>query len=252
VFSKDEIKEFIIKFGSKWLFPDFSNKLTWVVVSIGASVIITPSPIKLIIYNWLVDSFNLNYGEHFTIAEVSSGTADYWIGFSLIALALIHNILYRLIQQNELKKIYRENIKEEESDKQLFCEFLKLFPSNSSSFQLLKEHDFGNSFSNKWLDEIEKFVYEWDFPEKQFLDAKREELRLKLLTKSKEFCLLLAEKSSPTGNGVMQSVVPDHIRNEFDWPNWVLEDIKEVNEKATQVAELHQEFITTCKKSLKI
>jgi len=54
VFNRKEVKEIILK---KWIFPDFSNKLTWFIAGIGASVVLTPGPFKQLFYNFLVDTF---------------------------------------------------------------------------------------------------------------------------------------------------------------------------------------------------
>jgi len=68
----DQIKEIIIK---KWIFPDFSNKLTWLVGGAGVTILLTPTPIKQIFYNWLIDTFNMNSGEQYTLAELQLSTA---------------------------------------------------------------------------------------------------------------------------------------------------------------------------------
>lgn len=93
--SKKELKELAIARLKKYLFPDFTNKLTWFVVTVGGAVILTPTAFKQIFYNWLVDTFNLNYGVYFTFAELDSSNSDYTLGFSLIALALLHNVANR-------------------------------------------------------------------------------------------------------------------------------------------------------------
>jgi hypothetical protein len=88
LFTKDERKEFLIKLGKRWIFPDFSNRVTWYAITLGATVILFPTPGKLIFYNWLVDSFNINSGKYFIFADFKTGNADYWLGFSLIIFSL--------------------------------------------------------------------------------------------------------------------------------------------------------------------
>ncbi len=250
MFNKEELKEFTVKIGKKWFFPNFSNKLTWSVISIGAGMVLTPNLLKIIFYNWLVDTFNLNAGEHFTVSEIGSNSAEYWIGSSLIFIALVHNLFSKWISLQEKNISITEHNKTIEADTKLFTNFLEIFPSGCNSAYLLENHDFGGSFDNGSLSEIKQFVIEWNCPEKEFITPKFENLRKELLNKCNEFCRLLANKSSPTPSGHMQSVLP-HNQRGSKWPEWVVNDIKEVNEMATIVFNLHQDFIKELRQKLK-
>lgn len=250
MFTKNEVKEFIIKFGRRWLFPDFYNKVTWYVVTLGAGIILTPAPLKLVVYNWIIDSFNLNSGNAITLSEIGSGTADYWLGFSLIVLALLHNVFSKwIIYRNDAQE--RAKIKKiNEVDKALFKEFLQVFPSRSNSAYLLEAHHFGNSFSLKSLENLDNFVNEWNCPEKSFITPELEVIRKELWRKCYEFSLLIGEKSAPTPGG-LQSVVPNQVRGEMDWPDRVHNDVKAVNKMASEVFESHQKFIRLMREFLK-
>ncbi|MGI9278336.1 MAG: hypothetical protein ACR2PX_01745 [Endozoicomonas sp.] len=250
MFTKEEVKEFIIKFGKKWLFPDFYNKVTWYVVTLGAGIILTPIPFKLVIYNWIIESINLNSGNIITLSEMGSNTADYWLGYSLITLALLHNVFSKwLLHQNDVQeRVSAEKINA--VDEALFKEFLEVFPSGSRSAYLLETHDFGNSFNLESLNNIDKFVDEWNCPEKSFIDQDLEAIRKELWAKCYKFSWLVAEKSSPTHGG-LQSVVPDRVRGDWDWPKWVDDDVKAVNKMASEVFVLHQSFIKFMRETLK-
>ena len=250
MFTKEEVKKFIIKYGNKLLFPNFYNKVTWSIVCLGSGVIVTPTPLKLVIYNWLIESFNLNSGQLITLADMNANSADYWLGFCLIIAALIHNILSKWLLNEDVATKRKESERITEVDKALFQEFLEIFPSGSRSSYLLETHDFGNSFRLESLHDIDKFVNEWNCPEKKFIDPKLESLRHDFWTKCNEFSWLLAEKSSPTAVG-MQSVVPDRHRDDWNWPDWVENDVKAVNEMASEVFKLHQEFIQVMRLALK-
>lgn len=156
MFNRKEVKEIILK---KWIFPDFSNKLTWFIAGIGASVVLTPAPFKQLFYNFLVDTFNLNAGQHYTLAELQSNSADYWLGFSLIFLALLHNIGYRLFIYKSEKQVQREQQELLDVDKKLFIEFIELLPSDGLDVKLLEDHDFGNSHHGKEIKCLEQFVH---------------------------------------------------------------------------------------------
>lgn len=251
MFNREEIKEFTIKLGRRWFFPNFSNKVTWYVVTIGAGIIITPLPLKIIFYNWLVDTFNLNAGEHFTLSEIGSNSADYWIAFSLIFIALGHNLFSKWLSFQEENTSKIEHEKAIEVDTKLFKEFLKIFPSGSNSAYLLENHDFGNIFSRDSLSEISQFVNEWNCPEKEFITPEFEKLRGELWENCNKFCWLIAMKSAPTHTGHGQSVVPDEYRGACEWPDWVQNDVNEVNDMATVVFKLHQDFIKELRQKLK-
>ena len=133
MFTKEELKEFTIKYGKKWFFPDFSNKVTWYVVTLGAGIIIAPIPLKVSFYNWLVETINLNSGEYFKLSEFSSDAADYWLGFGLIFIALAHNIFSKWLSfQNSISE-KNDAEKTREVDQELFQKFLEVLPSDSKA-----------------------------------------------------------------------------------------------------------------------
>ncbi|MEZ9950684.1 hypothetical protein AB4376_18295 [Vibrio breoganii] len=251
MFSKNEIKEFIVKYGKKWLFPDFTNKLTWFVASIGGAILLTPTILKEIIYNWLVETINLNSGEYFTLAELKSSSADYFIGAFLVVIALSHNVanryfIYKTTQigQSEVDSLL-------EVDRNLFTQFLADFPSDSQSISLLKEHDFGGSYHENNTKQIDKFVDSWNTAEREFLDSELEVKRKELWGKCHTFIYMLANRSYVLHGGPMCSCVPDAYRGAWDWPPHVDEQIKELNELSTECYELHQELVLLARRKLK-
>jgi hypothetical protein len=250
MFNRNEIKEFLIKFGKRWLFPDFSNRITWGICTLGTTVILTPTPFKVVLYNWLIDTFKLNSGQHFTIAELIFESADYWLGFLLILVALLHNVLCKLLANQIATKDVQDAAEQRDVDCKLLSVFLLDFPSQSGAIRLLQEHDFGNSFKLESLAEMDRFVEHWKYAETTFLNSEINLLKEDLYAKSKEFSSLLGMKSSPTSVG-RQSVVPDQHRNDFNWPECVASDVKAVNELASKVADAHQEFILKSKRLLR-
>lgn len=246
-----EAKQLIIKIGRRWLFPDFTNRITWLIASAGLTVILTPGPLKFIFYNWLVETININSGEKFTLAEVMNDSAGYGIGLGLIALALAHNIAYRYIKYREAAKKEVLSEQKRRSDVELFYEFINLFSSKSDSLNLLRDHDFSNSFSNLSTNQIDSFINNWDSAEKTFHDAEIEEKKKELHGACTKFGLQLAEDSGPIGSGGRMSAVPDaYMANDFDWPEFVVNRIKRLNELASDCYKTHQEFVTLCKTRL--
>ncbi|OBU17365.1 hypothetical protein [Photobacterium aquimaris] len=248
MFDRKEVKEIIWK---KWLFPDFTNKLTWLVGGAGVTVLLTPTAFKQLFYNWLVDTFNLNAGEHYTLAELQSNSADYWLGFGMVFLALAHNIGYQafIYKSKKLAQVDKQNLIE--VDKALFLEFIELLPSDGLDIKLLEEHDFGNSHHGKKVKSLDTFVHTWNNALKHFLDEELESKRKQLIDKSKHFIYTLASRSYSIGNGEMFSCIPDAYRNAWDWPPHVEEQIRELNELGTELFELHQDFVLTARRKLK-
>ncbi|CAD6878351.1 hypothetical protein [Methylomonas albis] len=249
--SQKEFKELAIGLGRKWLFPDFTNKLTWLVVTVGCGILLTSTPLKLIFYNWLVDTINLNSGTDFTIAELTNDSADYIWGVVLVALALIHNIAYRYVNflaSCEGKDNLEKRIK---ADTALFENFKIEFPSNCASARLLKEHDFSNLYDGEATSNLEKFVHRWNDAEHVFLDPVIESKRIELWESCHSFLYKLAVATGPVGKGFSFSAIPDMYLGERDMPDFVTQRVNELNKKATECYCQHQEFVAVCKERLR-
>lgn len=250
------------KFGKQWLsdaakswihrflFPDFSNKLTWYVIATGCALILTPESFQFLMVEWVLNTFSLSVGKQLTIADFAANDADYWAGCGLVALALLHNLANRWIAISASATEGIEHQQREGSDLALYNELAKLLPSGSASIRMLIDHDFGNSFNTASLDALDDFVEEWNCPERSFHNAELEAARKSLWECARGFSALLGLKSCPTSVG-LQSVVPDRHRQDFNWPDWVESDVKAVNEAATKTFHAHQAFMAIGKKLLK-
>ena len=240
--------------GKEWLrrflFPDFSNKLTWYVVVLGAGPILTPASMQFLVFDWLVDTFSLSLGKELTLADFATSNADYWLGFGLIALALIHNIGNKWLTLKQVDGAALNAGLERAGDLELYKQLLALLPSTGAAIQTLKEHDFGNSFHTSNLDALDQFVNTWNCPERMFHIEDLEDERKLLWASAKKFVSLLASKSSPISPG-LQSVVPIQHKSDWDLPDWVDAEVKAVNESATQVFDVHQKFVALGRTLLK-
>lgn len=250
MFTNNEVKIFLIKLGKKWFFPDFTNKLTWYVATLGAAFILVPQPIKLYVINWVIEILNLNSGLKLTLPDMES-SLDYTAGVLLVFLALAHNIGYKYFDLK--KQIFEHKVLQDRriSDYKLLETFLSEFSSSSPSAILLKEHDFNHSFDRNSLKQIEHFYNQWNGAEYKFIDEAIEEKREKFFEYCKSFLLKVAEYTAPVGASKLSSVIPDHLRaNDLDLPEWVTNQIKELNELATEVYKNHQEFIRFAKTTI--
>ncbi|MBH0067086.1 hypothetical protein [Pseudoalteromonas sp. NZS100] len=247
MFSRTELKEIALK---KLIFPDFSNTMTKYVVGLGATIVLTPAPLKQLFYNWLVDTFNLNSGQHFSFADIQSNSADYWLGFSLIFIALIHNIAYRVFIYKSEKLERDEKDKLIQVDKELYQSFIELLPSDGATIQLLEEHDFGASYHKNSTKDLDTFIYTWNNAQKEFLDEELESKRSDFLKKILEFSNTLALRSYNIG-GSTYSCIPDAYRGAWEWPKHVDEQINLLNSLASECFEKHKELILLARRKLK-
>ncbi|PBP65566.1 hypothetical protein CCL19_15360 [Pseudomonas syringae] len=244
MFTGKEIKSFVVECGRKYLFPDFTNKLTWFVAGLGGAIILTPTPLKLIIYNWLIDSFNLNSGKRFTLAELMPDAADYWVGLTLILCALLHNVLYRYFVYKEKQLSFSaERERGNGHDKKLFDEFLREFPSGSDSVIMLRKHDFANSFNIDMLGHLDRFVENWDKVEREFINPDLEGKRKELWANCMEFNHKLSLGAWDLNGGPVFTCIPDAYRGSDDWPKHVDDKIADLNARSNKCYELYADFV---------
>lgn len=244
----EEMTKIGYKWLKKWLFPDFSNKITWAVLTAGTSFLLVPAPVKLFILNWLVDIFNVNSGLPLELPDIEAST-DYTIGIILVVLALGHNLGYKYFSLRKEQFEYAVSKELKLSDYKLLESFLTKLPSTCNSLVLLKDHDFGNSFYRSHLKELEEFVRDWHASEYQFQDEAIDESRQTLIKLSNEFLYKLGSCMSPRGTSGLYSVVPQQFAGAVR-PQWLSDEIKVLNDKATELYQVHQKFIILAKKQL--
>lgn len=251
MFSKEEIKELVKKASNYWLFPDFTNKLTWYIALLGGTILATPTVFKEIFYNFLVDTINLNSGEHFTLAELQASTVEPLVGLGLIALALTHNLANKFLTQKESEFALEDSRERQQVDARLFKKFLEDFPSNGYTIPFLRDHDLSGAYHERNLTDMNKFVDNWDNVEHHFLDKETEDKRAELWEKCRAFTYFLAIHSYDLNGGPMFSCVPDVCRGAWNYPEHVDQTLRELNEKATECYKLHQGFVIFTRQRLK-
>lgn len=249
MFTKEEIKVFIVEIGKKWFFPDFSNKITWTVITLGTSIILAPMPFKLIFFNFLIDTLDLNNGSNLKLADLGGTSADYWLGFSLVALALLHNVFSKWLNIQDRISDRHDVDRARDIDRKLFHDFITLLPSSTGAIQFLEQHDFGGTFNLEVFQAIDSFVYDWNCPEKSFLEETLEKIKTELWNKSKSLSMEIGRRTGPVRSG-RQSVVTDEHLQDFNWPAEFDDDIRFLNAEATELFELHQVFVKQCRDML--
>ncbi|MYN14975.1 hypothetical protein GSY71_17705 [Pusillimonas sp. TS35] len=233
-----------------WLFPDASNRLARRVLWLAAAVLIAPPVLHYLLIKWLAGWLGLDIQDQLAQIYVDRGQMPYWIGTLLVAFALLHNLFFIWI--SERNRVLKNQVDdwERNSDLSLFNDLLVLLPSSSRSIRLLSEHDFGHSFHLDELSSLDDFIDKWGAPEYRFHASDLEDAKRVFWNEAREFSKLLSLKSSPTRAG-LQSVVPqDHI-SDWEWPDWVSEDVSLVNNAVSNAFDAHQTLVAQGKMRLK-
>lgn len=276
MFNKEEIKEFIVKLGKRFIFPEVSNVISRRVLAVGGIIVLGVNPYSIVIFNWLIDTLNNSDAVGVPIPHINNERADYIWGVVLIILVMLHNISYQWFkfyqdkvdkqnshdermalaerdEQQRIRSLDEEKVrngKRMKADNELFERFLSIFPSNSLSAELLRDHDFWNSYHGKCTEQIDKFVDLGVTEETKFLDDEIEKARDTLWKECHSFVYELARHSGVIHTGPMFRVIPDIYVGVSDTPQWLDDRIKALNEQSSKCFELHQSFIHLCRRKL--
>lgn len=250
------------------VFPEFSNKVTWTLITIGVAVLIMPAPTYLMILNFLVDFYNSKANANIKLIDIGNITPGTGTGLTLILSGLIYHLAIKGIQlygeilesRNENKKneaaIIIENKRSEkiiEADRKLFESFIALLPTHSSSIELLKDHNFGASYHNDHLKDIEGFNYKWGKADQIFHDAELNAKSLEFLKETKSFLNFLAISSGFIGVSSRLSIPTDDERaNDWEWSQHTNQNVEKANKWSNELHDFYCDFIASCKEKLLI
>jgi len=238
MFTKKELKQGVVSLAKKYLFPDFSNKLVWILVVTGISLLPTPKAIFVVLFEMGIEFINVNEIGPVAIPSFDLGESSYIEGLVLILCGLVYGLLSRLISS----KTSLNQKSHTSKDGLLFDSFLKVLPSDSMSITLLKNHDFKESFDIDALKELISFVNDWSSAENCFVDEEMESNKQYFLDQCLRFQQLVEGLVGESSIGIV-SISPDRRAGGFDLPEWAEDDIVEVNKKAREIFESHQLLI---------
>mgnify|MGYP004008016989 FL=1 len=92
--SIDEDFQQIFKAYIRRLFlPDFSNRVTWTLLTLGTLIVLSPQSFKGVLFNWLIDVVNGYFDGNLPFVDDESvpGIAT---GLTLVVLSVVHNLGY--------------------------------------------------------------------------------------------------------------------------------------------------------------
>jgi len=215
--------------------PSFHNKLTWLLVIFGISLIGTPL-IEIII--------NKIFETQFSISITSEN--DITIGITIISIALIYNILTNyFVHKETIKKLENHSSK----DKDLYDRLLIELPSKGS-IDFLRNHDFHNPFHINKFDHLFNFIYEWDNAEHEFINKDIEKTKKTLLDEINQFLDYSGTKTYPLK--VDFQTVMTNIDSEIELSEETKKNISKLNEYGSSIYNLHQKLIRKGRENLYI
>lgn len=134
---------------------------------------------------------------------------------------------------------YKYKMKNVTFDNELFDEFLKALPTEGTIRFLNDANMAGFAFYRSNLDDITKFVYNWDNAEHEFINKKIEKKRNTLMGLIKEYLHYSSLNTWPV-KGDLQTVPPEW---EIEQPDRFKEVVDNLHRKERLIVECHQDLI---------
>jgi len=134
-------------------------------------------------------------------------------------------------------------------DTKLFEKFLTDLPMQPT-IQLLKDHNFENSFNKDSIQPLFDFVYDWSNADHEFKNRKIERDRKKLLAQAQDLADKIIEHTTPVGDGRLLSVFSDSLRAKGERPDHVSRSAKILNERAEVFVRVYEAFVRKCRNKI--
>lgn len=131
-----------------------------------------------------------------------------------------------------------EMFKPDDDDLRLLAKLRELL--GPADIKFFREHDFLGSFPNEPMNRLFEYLETWTTVEHEFIDAEVGVAHGKFRKKAKALGLVLSKYT--TNNGDFSTVKPPGPQT-GPTPDWVKEEAEEINQKASDFVEAHQEFL---------
>ncbi|HFS6024369.1 hypothetical protein ACNAUL_05890 [Raoultella ornithinolytica] len=247
---------FINKFIHK-LFPEFSNKVTWLLITFGISILALPAPTYILFINLIIDFYNKTTKSNVMLIDIDKISPSSGIALTLILFGLGYHLIIKGFQT--YLEIFKENNEKYQSDMfraadtTLYNQFIELLPPDSLAIELLKDQDFGHSFHEESVDYFNKLNYKWGLANQHFHDDELEKKATQLCDEIKNFYYFLSSHSNYLNQGPLLSMLSDWDRAmDIQWAPETEENVKKANKWGTEIYNLYCDFIITCKKRLAV
>jgi hypothetical protein len=130
------------------------------------------------------------------------------------------------------------------SDVKLFEEFLVTLPSDGD-IEYIKDYDMAGPIERDRLKQLNRFYYDWDNAEHEFIDRKLEKKRKQLFKSITLFFEAYGKYTFSTGDR-FQRVPPEW---QGDHPQKHREAVELLNDRAESIFILHQTFIRVAQRN---
>jgi len=116
--------------------------------------------------------------------------------------------------------------------------------------RFLRDVDLGGGYHGDDTTELELFAHTWNATSFEFHDKEIEDLRVSLFNKSSGFLWKLANNSFDINGSNRYRCVPDPYVGDFNYPPEVDQTLKELNEMATELYQIHSKLVRTARRNL--
>ncbi|ECI4157770.1 hypothetical protein AH626_21920 [Salmonella enterica subsp. enterica serovar Schwarzengrund] len=252
---KDNLNLLIKKLIRK-AFPEFSNKVTWTLLTAGIGILALPAPTYLLFVNLIIDFYNKTTNSEISLLKIDSITPSSGVALTLILSGLVFHLLIKVphIYQEILKENNQKEIQERKrvADVKLYEAFIDILPTTSLSIEFLKDHNFENSYHDNNTKDISNLEYGWGHADQHFHNNEIEDKATHLYSEIIKFNYFLAYKSHNI-NDYMFSMLTDRDRAMvMELLPQTKENIKIANEWSSTIHQLYCDFISTCRNNLAI
>ncbi|EIX9650551.1 TPA: hypothetical protein MIA93_15105 [Klebsiella pneumoniae] len=238
------------------VFPEFSNKVTWSLITVGFGILALPAPTYLLFINLIIDFYNKTTNSDINLIKIDAITPSNGIALTLILSGLIYHLAIKGIQL--YPEILKENNEKETqerkrlSDINLYEQFIEILPPTSLSIELLKNHNFGNSYHNNAVKDFDKLEYRWNLATQHFHDQEIERKSAHLYSEIIKFNYFIACKSHYINGNILSMLTEIDRAREMEWLPQTEENVQKANEWGSTIHQLYIDFISTCKNNLAI
>jgi hypothetical protein len=210
--------------------------------------------IKVLGWNRIIMVMNTEYGDPTTLPFDlrSKRVLTYTISSSEEEKAPVRNglkktlvVALKLIFENEEKREIPEieiapSSNHKEIDEKLFHQLKEVLPSKGSIHFIDEQNMAGFSWPRNKLDDLDKFYYEWNDAEHEFLDNELEQMRVQLHDLIGDYLGLIATNTFPARNPEWQTVPPEWEEKN---PKQFFDVVGKLHDTAGNIVKTHQELI---------
>ncbi|MBT1727462.1 hypothetical protein [Enterobacter quasimori] len=250
-----EILEILAKKLIGKIFPEFSNKVTWSLITVGLGILALPAPTYILFLNLIIDFFNKTTDSTVNLVDIENITPSNTIALTLIISGLLYHVVIKALQL--YPEVIIENNKKEVQERkriadiELYKSFMSLLPPTSLTIELLKNHDFGATFHENSIKDFDKLRYCWGNADQHFHNQEIETKAANLRNQMLAFDEFLACNSNYISNTPYLTMLR-HGDSDMQWADETEAKVQKANQESETVFRNYNDFVITCKNLLAV